>query len=299
MPAEPVRTPVSPTSWTIKNLLAWTTDYLNSKGIPSARLEAQILLAHVLSCRRIELMVRYEEVPPESLRAQFRELVKRRVEHWPVAYLIGQREFYLLPFEVSPAVLIPRPETETLVLAALDLMKTRPGARVLDLGTGSGCIAISLAHQSPAAQVTAVDLSPDALEIARRNAHRHGVMERVTFLQGDLFKPVPAGAQFDVIVSNPPYVTCAELAELAPEVRDHEPRLALDGGTDGLNVYRRIAAEARPYLAPGGTVLVEHGYQQGESVRAIFAETGWQVRPTVKDAAGLPRVTIATASSQG
>jgi release factor glutamine methyltransferase len=293
MPPENATAPQPPTGWTVKELLAWTTNFLRGKGVEAARLEAQILLAHVLGCSKIDLMVRYDEQPTEAQRARFRELVRRRVEHWPVAYLIGRREFYLLSFEVTPAVLIPRPETETLVLAALDHLKGKPAASVLDLGTGSGCVAVSLAHRAKGISVTAVDVSPDALDVAKRNATAHGVADRVRFLPGDLFAPLQAGAAFDLIVSNPPYVTPAELAGLAPEVRDHEPRLALDGGPDGLNFYRRIAAAAGRFLAPGGAVLVEIGATQEAAVRSAFAAAGFAAGPALKDAAGLPRVVTA------
>jgi release factor glutamine methyltransferase len=289
----PPENATAPATWTVKALLTWTTAHFQKKGVESPRLEAQILLAHVLGWPKIDLMVRYDEEPTPAERARFKELVQRRVEHWPVAYLIGRREFYLLPFEVSPAVLIPRPETETLVLAALDLLKAKPAAAVLDLGTGSGCVAVSLAHQAKAATVTAVDVSPDALDVARRNAAAHGVADRVRFVAGDLFAPVPAGSAFDLIVSNPPYVTPAELGTLAPEVRDHEPRLALDGGPDGLNFYRRIAADAGKYLKPGGCVLVEIGATQDAAVRSVFAAAGFAVGPPLKDAAGRPRVITA------
>src|SRR4051794_31829878 len=207
MPPEPA--PQAPTVWTIQALLKWTTDYLRGKGIESARLEAEVLLAHVLGYLRIELIARSLEEPAEVDRARFRELIKRRVEGWPVAYLVGTKEFYLLKFEVSPAVLVPRPETETLVLEALRLLKPLREPTVLDLGTGSGCIAVSVAHQTKkqGARVTATDISPDALDVARRNAERHEVADRITFLQGDLLAAVPAGSTFDLVVSNPPYVT--------------------------------------------------------------------------------------------
>jgi release factor glutamine methyltransferase len=287
----------APTAWTVQALVTWTTDFLRKKGVESPRLEAQILLAHAMNCPRIELVARSHEEPTEAERAAFKDLIRRRVDGWPVAYLVGRREFYLLPFEVSPAVLIPRPETETLVLEALRLLKGKPAPRVLDLGTGSGCVAVSVAHQCKPARVTAVDVSPDALEVARRNAGRHGVADRVTFLQGDLFAPLPADAAFDLIVSNPPYVTPAELAELAPEVRDHEPRVALDGGPDGLAFYRRIAAAGGRFLAPGGSVLVEVGWTQEAAVRAIFeGNPDLAVGPSVKDAGGRPRVVTARKS---
>ena len=284
----------TPTVWTIKALLAWTTDFLKSKGIESPRAEAQILLAHVLKCNKVDLLVRYDEEPTEAERTRFRELIQRRVAGWPVAYLVGTRDFYLLSFEVSPAVLIPRPETETLVLEALGYLKPLTAATVLDLGTGSGCIAISIAHQKKDAHVTAVDVSPDALAVARRNAAKNGVAERITFLQGDLFAPIPAGTTFDLIVSNPPYIAPDEFPSLAADVRDHEPRIALEGGSDGLAFYRRIAAGVGPFLKPGGRLLMEIGYTQDEAVRGILAsQSGLEVGTSLKDMAGHSRVVVA------
>ena len=290
MPPEPAA-PQPPTIWTIQALLKWTAEFLRGKGIESARLESEGLLAHVLKCARIELIARSLEQPAEADRTAFRELIKRRVDGWPVAYLVGEKEFYLLKYEVSPAVLIPRPETETLVLEALRLLKPQREPAVLDLGTGSGCIAVSIAHQKKDAQVTAVDISPDALDVARRNVVRHGVAKRVAFLQGDLFGPLPAGSEFHLIVSNPPYVTPGELAALAPDVRDHEPRLALDGGPDGLAFYRRIAGGLGTFLKPGGSLVVEIGATQEAAVRGLFEQQPeLEVGPTLKDGAGLPRV---------
>ena len=288
--------PPSPTIWTIKALLDWTGDFFIRKGIPpqTAKLEARIVLAHVLKCKPIDLLVRYNEQPDEKSRATFRELILRRADGWPVAYLVGQREFYLLSFEVSPAVLIPRPETETLVAEALKLLKPIANPSVLDLGTGSGCIAVSIAHQKKDARVTAVDVSPDALDIAKRNAERHGVADRIDFRQGDLFAAVPADGRFDLIVSNPPYVTPGELAGLAPEVRDHEPRLALDGGPDGLAFYRRLAMGSGAFLKPGGWLLAEIGATQDDAVRGLLGERPeFEVGKTIRDAAGLPRVVVA------
>jgi release factor glutamine methyltransferase len=285
--------PQTPQVWTIKALLAWTTDFLKSKGIEAAKREAELLLAHVLGCARVDLFVRFNEQPSEAERTKFRELIQRRVAGWPVAYLIGSREFYLLSFEVNPAVLVPRPDTETLVLEALNRLKPLSAPSVLDIGTGSGCIAISLAHQKKDARVTAIDISPDALEVAKRNAAKHGVADRMTFLQGDLFAPLP-GSTFDLIVSNPPYITQSELATLTPDVRDHEPRLALDGGPDGLAFYRRIAKDVGPFLKTGGSLLLEIGYTQDEAVRNLLAEQpGLELGPTLKDAAGHPRVVCA------
>ena len=283
-----------PTTWTIKALLAWTTDFLKTKGVESPRLEAQILLAHVMNCPKIELIARSDDEPTEAERSRFKDLIRQRVEGWPTAYLIGQREFYSLMFEVSPAVLIPRPDTETLVLEALTRLKGLSAPTVLDFGTGSGCIAVTVARWCSTAQVTAVDLSPDALDVAKRNAKRHAVAERIAFVTGDLFSPLNEDARFDLILSNPPYVTPSELAEASREVRDHEPRLALDGGPDGLAFYRRIASEAGQFLKPGGSLFVEVGHTQEVAVRGLFAERSeLTVGPTIKDLAGRPRVVTA------
>ena len=282
---------VAPPVWTVRTLLHWTTEFLSKKGIEAPSLEARLLLAHVLNCKPIDVLVRSFDEPTDDERTKFRELIQRRVQGWPVAYLVGSKDFFLLRFEVTPAVLIPRPDTETLVQAALELLKTRPTARVLDLGTGSGCIAVSLAYQCPGLSVEAVDVSPDALEVARRNAALHGVGGRVHFRLGDLFAPLPPDATFDLIASNPPYIAPSEIAELAPDVRDHEPRLALDGGPDGLAFYRRIAADAGKFLKPGGHLLLEIGYTQNNSVRAIFADrTEWTLGESIKDLDGRWRV---------
>jgi len=287
-------TTLQPTVWTIKALLQWTTDFLKSKAVESPRLEAQILLAHVMACTKIDLVARSDERPSEAERTRFRELIRQRTEGWPVAYLVGKREFYLLSFEVTPAVLIPRPDTETLVLEALRLLKGKVAPTVLDLGTGSGCIAVSIAHQAKTARMTAVDISPDALAVAKRNAAVHGVADRVQFHTGDLFNPVEAGSTFDLVVSNPPYITPGEMADLPRDVREHEPRIALDGGPDGLAFYRRIAADVGRFLKPGGAVLVEIGFAQDESVRAIFeARPELKLSATIRDMAGRPRVVSA------
>jgi len=284
-----------PAVWTIKSILAWTTDYLAKKGVENPRADAQILLGHVLGYDKTYLAVNFAEQPSEADRGRFKELVQRRVAGWPVAYLVGRRGFYTLDFEVTPAVLIPRPDTETLVLEALTRLKPITQPAVLDLGTGSGCIAVTIAHEKKDARVTAVDVSPDALDVARRNAARNGVADRVTFLHGDLFAPLPAGATFDLVASNPPYIAHNEFATLQPDVRDHEPRGALDGGADGLAFYRRTAAGVGPFLKPGGRLLLEIGSTQEADVRGILAgQPELEVGPTLKDLAGHPRVVSAT-----
>lgn len=293
MPPEPA----APTVWTVRALVNWTTEYLHTKAAiapADARKEARMLVSHVLGCTQIETVARYDDVPTDAERSAYRDLIRRRVDGWPVAYLVGRREFYLLTFEVSPAVLIPRPDTETLVLEALNRLTGIATPSVLDLGTGSGCVVISIAHRAKSARVAAVDVSPDALEVAKRNATAHGVADRIDFHLGDLFGPIPEGAKYDLIVSNPPYIADGEFAELSPDVRDHEPRLALSGGPDGLAFYRRIATDAGRFLKPGGWVLVEMGWTQNDAVRAIFAERPeFALADTAKDMGGRYRVAMA------
>ena len=278
-------------AWTVRKLLSWTQDFLKKKGLDTPRLDSEILLAHALGCPKIELYVRIDEEPPEPVRTVFREMIKKRADGMPVAYLVGYREFYSLPFHVTPAVLIPRPETETLVMEALRLLKPMADPRVLDLCTGSGCVAVTIAKQHKTARVTATDISAEALAVATKNAERHSMTDRVTFLKGDLAAAV-AGQTFDVVVSNPPYIAQSELPTLDPGVRNFEPMGALDGGPDGLDFYRRLAADVLALLNPGGTVLVEIGVTQEAAVRELFAA---QLEPgkTFKDQTGRPRVVTA------
>ncbi|MFO0846773.1 MAG: peptide chain release factor N(5)-glutamine methyltransferase, partial [Gemmataceae bacterium] len=271
----------------IGRLLTWTTDFLKSKGAAEARLDAQLLLAHVLGCDKIALYTRFSEEPTEQQRGRLRELVQRRAKGCPVAYLLGEREFFSLTFEVTPDVLIPRGDTGVLVNECLDAIKPLPQPRVLDVGTGSGCVAVAVAKQDKRARVTATDVSPKALAVARRNADRHKV--EVRFLEGDLFAAVPPGERFDVIVSNPPYIRRDVLSTLAAEVRDHEPRLALDGGDDGFAVIDRLVAGTGSHLAPNGWLIFEIGHDQEAEALARLGRAGWAARAT-HDAAGHPRV---------
>lgn len=280
-------------AWTIRKLLEWTENYFKTKIQGNARLETQILLSHVLNCKRIELYTRSDEMPSEEQRAKFKELIKKRVEGTPVAYLVGFREFYSLGFEVSSAVLIPRPETEFLIVEASKLLKVKPDARVLDLGTGSGNIAISLTHQHKSIRTVSIDISPEALEIAKRNSIKHGVTDRITFLEGNLYSPLSPEDQFDLIVSNPPYVTQAEWESLAPDVKNFEPRLALIGGVDGLDFYRLIITGAKKFLQPGGSLLLEIGSTQESSVKEILVGNGFDEIRMVEDGAKLPRILVA------
>ncbi|WP_020472718.1 peptide chain release factor N(5)-glutamine methyltransferase [Zavarzinella formosa] len=279
--------------WTVKRLLAWTEDFLRKKEIEPARLEAQILLAHALGCKKIDLYVRHDEEPAEAVRTRFREIIKKRAEGMPNAYLVGRKEFFSLEFKVTPAVLIPRPETELLVVEAAKFLKPLNAPAVLDIGAGSGCISIALAKQHRTARVTAIDISPAALEVAKENAATHQLTDRVRFLEGSVFGPV-AGETFDLIASNPPYITHAELETLDKTVKDYEPRSALDGGPDGLTFYRQIASGATAHLRSGGLLIVEIGYQQETAVRELFAaEAGLENVKSFKDIDGHPRVVTA------
>ena len=268
----------------VREVLQRSASWLRDKGFESARLEAELLLAHLLGLDRVTLYTQADRPLDTGELERCRELLRRRAQGEPVAYLTGKREFYGLEFAVGPAVLVPRPETELLVDRAREL---RP-ARILDVGTGSGCIAVACAVRLPEAEVTATDLSAPALEIARENARRHGVAERVRFLEGDLFAPV-AGERFDLVVSNPPYVADGDAAAVAR----HEPGSALFAEPRGLDVIARLLAAAPEHLAPGGTLLLEIGEDQADEVRALATGFGAvSVRP---DLAGRPRVLEAAA----
>lgn len=280
--------------WTVGRLLDWTAGFLKQKGSESPRLDAEVLLAHALGCRRIELYTRYEESAPEEARQRFRELVRQRLEGCPVAYLVGRKEFFSLEFEVNRDVLIPRPDTECVVVECLRLAKPLAEADVLDVGTGSGAIAVAVAKQHKGARVTATDVSPAALAVARRNAAKHGLGERVRFLEGDLFAPVPAGERFDFVLSNPPYIAHEDLDRLPVGVRHYEPALALDGGPGGYAVFERLADQARQFLKPGGHLIVEIGSpQEGPARQRIEGHAGYQLAKTVRDGSGHPRVLVA------
>jgi release factor glutamine methyltransferase len=283
--------------WTVGKLMSWTAGYLARQGSESPRLDAEVLLAHALGCPRVQLYTRYDQEVSEAHRGVYRELVKRRAEGMPVAYLIGKKEFFSLPFRVTPAVLIPRPDTETVLTVFEDLFRERlePAPRVVDVGTGSGCIAIACAHIHATARIWATDRSAEALEVARGNAQALGYAERITFREGDLLEAVAGEGPFDAILSNPPYIPTEEIAKLERGVRDYEPWGALDGGPDGLDVVRRLVEQAVPLLAAGGHLILEIGTAQELPVRALLREqAGLIVAPTVRDAANHPRVVWAT-----
>jgi release factor glutamine methyltransferase len=277
-------------AWTTLGVLDWTTQRFSGAGIVAARLEAQVLLAHVLGCSRVQLYTGFDKPLGEAELARFRALIKRRLAGESVSYLVGETEFWGLPFFVDDSVLVPRPDTETVIDVARAARPDRTlPCRILDLCTGSGVIAVSLAKEYPAARIVATELSPAAAVIARRNAERNGVAERVDVRDGDLFAPV-RGERFDLITANPPYIASAVIATLPAEVR-REPVIALDGGGDGLAFYDRICAQARDHLAPGGALIVEHGYDQADAVRARFAIAGFADITLVHDLGKNPRVT--------
>jgi release factor glutamine methyltransferase len=280
--------------WTIGRLLTWTVDYLSRQGAENPRLDAEVLLAAARSCQRIDLYAAYGEVASEELRTTFRDYVGRRAKGTPVAYLVGHKEFYSLDFDVTPDVLIPRPETELVVVALLDQVKGRrdlSGFEIADVGTGSGILAVCAAKYVPESRVTAIDISPAALSVARRNAQKHAVAERVEFVESDLFANLPPDVRFDYIVSNPPYVSTAEMAALARDVRDHEPQIALCAGEAGTAVIAPLVEQAVERLRPGGVLIVEISPIIVDEVEQLVREkAALESLPTLRDLAGLPRV---------
>ncbi len=276
--------------WTVLELLRWTTGHFAERGIETPRLDAELLLASALGLERVELYLQFEKPVVESERAVYRELVRRRArDRVPVAQLLGRREFWSLTLEVSPDVLVPRPETETLVAAALE-RAPEPGAElsVLDVGTGSGAVALAIASERPRARITASDVSAAALALAERNARALGRADRLRFVQGDLFAPV-AGQRFDLVVSNPPYLAESERGELPPELA-HEPEAALFAGADGLDVLRRLAAGAPAVLVPGGSVAFELAPRQAPQVADWCRAAGLLDVRVHRDLAKRPRV---------
>lgn len=268
---------------------------LAEAGIESADADARILVSHALGLDRTTLMTKSEHVLSTDERKAIDMLAGRRLDREPVSRIVGVREFWSLPLEVNAAVLVPRPETETVVELALDLID-RDGSRanslrILDIGTGSGAIALALLTELPNASATLTDISEAALAVARANAETHGLAPRCGFVICDIAEGIDG--PFDLIVSNPPYIAHADIAALEPEVRDHDPRLALDGGIDGLDAYRAVARYARRLLAPGGRSIVELGFGQEAAVSALFNETGLTVTETRADLAGIPRALAA------
>jgi len=277
---------VSGADWTLMEFVRWTADFFKQHQVPQARLDAELLLAHVLGASRMDLYMAFDKPLGEADRARFRELVRRRAkERVPVAYLVERREFWSLPFRVTPDVLIPRPETETLVKVALD----RKPRRALEIGVGSGCVSAALLRELPNLEVVACDVSEPALALARENLAALGVAERATLVHARELAGVTG--PFDLVLSNPPYVARGELAGLAPELR-HEPAVALDGGPDGLDVIRQICADAPARLERPGALALEIGAGQSAAVVELLRATGAAEVETFADLAGLPRVVL-------
>lgn len=270
-------------------MLDWSIGYLQERGSDSPRLDAEILLAHSCGWQRIQLYTNYNQQLTPDQRGRMRDFIQRRARAEPVAYLVGYREFFALDFAVNSSVLIPRPDTETLVREAIEVAKSVNSPNVLDIGTGSGCVAISIAVNCPNANTTAVDISTDALGVATANAEKHNVTDRVRLLCSDVFKNVPA-ERFDLIVSNPPYIREDELPTLQADVRDHEPVGALVGGSDGLDIVRRIVTESPAFLAESGHLMLEVDGQQADPVAQLLTNAGYRDVLIEKDLSGIQRV---------
>ncbi len=287
--------------WTIRKVLEWTTAHLKKHGSATPRLDAEVLLAHARQCHRIQLYTHYDEELTEEVRASMRDLVQRRARQEPVAYLVGEREFFSLPFHVNADVLIPRPDSETLIVEAISCLKPTPADdtasvasrawRIVDLCTGSGCLAITLARQLPTSQLIATDLSDKALAVARQNLARHSLADRVELRQGSLLQPLQNEPPFDLIISNPPYIPSSDIETLEEDVRRHEPRLALDGGADGMDLLRPLITEGPKHLLPGGWMLLEFTSEQAPALmNCAQAQPDWSLVQVVKDLSQLPRV---------
>lgn len=278
--------------WTISSLLNWTVNYFKSKNIQSARLDAEVLLSHVLRQKRIYLYVHFDEPMEQNELSKFREYVKKRAQHVPIAYIIGEREFMGLPFKVTKDTLIPRPDTEILVENVLNNVDKDKEIEIVDIGTGSGAIILSLLVNLPKAQGKTVDISSKAIEVAKENAVNLQVNDRCEFFVGDLFAPLN-GNKFDVIVSNPPYIPQKDIATLEDDVKEYEPVSALTDGGDGLSYYRRLLSEGKAYIKENGFIALEIGIYQSEDVKQIAMDNGWKNIKIVKDYAGIDRVVLA------
>ena len=289
--------------WKLLDLLNRTSGFFLSKGMENARLQAELLLAAVLGLRRLDLYLQFERVLEQAEVDAYRDSVRQRLQGVPVQYITGEAGFRHLNFALSRSVFIPRPETEVVVDAVLERVVNRAEPRVLDLGCGCGAIAVSLAHECREAHLVAVDISQEAVEATRLNAERNGVSGRLQVLCGDLFEcleEMPGLQPFDVIASNPPYVCSGDIAGLVPEVRDHEPRLALDGGRDGLQFYRRILARAADFLRPDGFLVLEVGDGQAEAVGSLLGSSApFETVETRADLNGTVRVLVGRITGAG
>jgi len=291
-----------PKTWQIKDLLKVSTDYLKSKGIENSRLNAEVLLAHQLNLERIRLYLNFNQPLTGKEISGYRSLIKRRITLEPLQYITGTQEFWSLDFVVDRHVLIPRPETEIAVEQAIILAKTiehneDQSLKILDLGTGCGPISIAFAKEMPGVLIWATDISEKALNVARTNASKHDVADRLEFRQGDLWEPfLNDTCLFDIVVSNPPYVTSGEYNDLSPDIRDNEPRLALDGGEDGMYYLKKIIKGAHDFMNPGGWIILEMAPSQTQEALTIIDQTGdYEKMARIKDYSRSYRVVIARA----
>lgn len=282
---------MSEQAWTIRKVLDWTRGHFDKQDIDDPRLTSEILLGHVLCLPRVKLYMDLDRPLTKDELATYRGLIQRRLSGEPTQYLVGAKEFYGRRFAVDPRVLIPRSETELLVEAVLHDVKKDAPSRVLDVCTGSGCIAVTIAAERPQASVWATDLMPGALEVARSNAEAHQVDSRVTFYQGDLLAPLPEGCTFEVIVSNPPYVKTGDLKTLQREVQ-REPKEALDGGPEGVTLIARLVKDALPRLKPGGLLAMEIGEDEGAAVKELLVRAGYHDVKIEKDLARHERLAL-------
>lgn len=281
--------------WTILDLLKWTTGYFKSNAVENSRASAEILLAHILNLKRIDLYIKYDQPLGKNELAAFKTLIKRRIAREPVAYILGSREFWSMDLKVSENVLIPRPETECLVEAALGVLPASASdapKKVLELGTGSGAIVLALASERPANIYFASDVSPAAVALASDNARLHGLDNRICFFSGVWFDPLDCSdLKFDLITSNPPYIPTDDIKSLQPEISDYEPGPALDGGPDGLDCLNLIIYNAVQYLAVNGVLLLEMGYNQKNAIAATVMAAGCYDRVEfLKDYSGHDRI---------
>jgi release factor glutamine methyltransferase len=281
---------------TVLEAIQKSTEFLAKKGVESPRLQTELLLAHQLKLPRMKLYLNFDRVLTAPETDGLRELIKRRAAREPLQHITGSTNFCGHEITVSRHALVPRPETELLAERGWKFLAARNGQpTALDFGTGTGCLAIAIAAKCPDTKITALDISADALALAKQNAAHLKVAERIEFLLGDGFAALPPDSQFDLIVSNPPYIASAEIATLEPEVKDFDPRAALDGGADGLDFYRRLAREAKAFLKPAGKIMVEFGDGQAVAIAEIFAAETWRVEAVEKDLSGRERLLVATA----
>jgi release factor glutamine methyltransferase len=283
-------------TWTISEILDWATDFFRKQKMEWPHLEAEILLAHTLNVRRIELYINYKKVLEEEELTRFKEMIQRRSRREPLAYITGVQPFMSIDFFVNPSVLIPRPETEKLVEIAIDIIKLSRSRRIVDIGTGNGAIALSLAKYYPNIQVIGIDASPAAIAIAQKNAEHHNLSQRAQFIAGDMFKPLKE--KVDIIVSNPPYIPTKEIQKLDTSVKEWEPREALDGGKDGLKYIRELINTAPNYLPPRGHLLIEIGFDQGPQTKSLAENMGrYKEVKILKDINGNDRLLKATTTA--